>query len=91
VTNAMRHARAKNLRIELKEDDGRLDLSVRDDGVGFDVEMARRRAPGRECVGLMGMEERVKLLGGDFEIDSSPGRGTRIRVTLPIPGDRSHT
>lgn len=87
VTNAMRHARAKNLRVELRGRAGRLDLSIRDDGVGFDVEAARRRALEGGSIGLLGMEERVEFLGGDFAIDSAPGKGTLIRVTLPVPGE----
>lgn len=87
VTNAMRHARAKNLRIKLAQRDGRLEFSVRDDGVGFDVKAARRRALEGGSIGLLGMEERVELLGGEFAIDSAPGRGTLIQVTLPVPGE----
>ncbi|HEX6827352.1 MAG TPA: sensor histidine kinase, partial [Burkholderiales bacterium] len=87
VTNAIRHAHARNLRIELGARAGRLELSIRDDGVGFNVASARRRALEGGSIGLLGMEERVELLGGRIEIDSGLGRGTLIRVTLPVPDD----
>ncbi len=52
-------------------------MTVQDDGSGFDPERVRG-------LGLLGMEERVRHLGGTFQIDSRPGRGTLLRVTLPL-------
>jgi signal transduction histidine kinase len=52
-------------------------VSVQDDGSGFDTELTRG-------MGLLGMEERVRHLGGDFQIDSRPGRGTLIKAALPV-------
>ncbi|HEY6808975.1 MAG TPA: ATP-binding protein, partial [Gemmatimonadales bacterium] len=63
-----------------------LRLLVHDDGRGFDVAVARRRATLGVSQGLLSMQERVGLAGGTLEIESSPARGTSVRVGLPIPG-----
>jgi PAS domain S-box-containing protein len=84
LTNVVRHARAQRVWIELSQRDGLLELVVRDDGVGFDVRQTLERAAGAGNLGLLGMKERVEILGGALEIDSQPGQGTRIRISLPL-------
>lgn len=84
LTNVQRHARATRVRVGLRESDDELVLTVADDGVGFDVAAARRRAMEAQSFGLLGMQERVELLGGKFTLDSSPGRGTRVHARLPL-------
>ena len=81
VYNAMLHGEAK--RIDLKINFGRdeLMLEVCDDGVGFDPKSVST-AEDRHY-GLVGMRERVQAVGGDFELDSAPGHGTRLRVRTP--------
>lgn len=79
VTNIIRHAKARHVAVELCDVGGALVLTVRDDGVGFDVAAARKRA---HCQGLLGMKERVALVGGDLRIESGP-RGTLVRAVLP--------
>jgi signal transduction histidine kinase len=59
-----------------------LSLDIKDDGIGFDLESAKLAAG----LGLISMRERIHLIGGQFEVWSSPGRGTRIRVSAPIIG-----
>ena len=81
VTNVIRHAEATRVDVELKGQGDGLELVVRDDGGGFDI--ARARAA-RGTLGLVGMEERVSFLGGQFTIDSSPERGTEIRALFPL-------
>ena len=71
LTNVARHARAGSVRIELTRNSTALLLSIRDDGTGFDVAAAHQRATTGGSFGLLGMEERVRPLGGYFEIDSS--------------------
>jgi signal transduction histidine kinase len=79
VINAARHGRARHITVELR-DEPTLCLSVSDDGAGFDVARAAL-APGHH--GLRGMAQRVQGIGGELSIDSEPGRGTQVRVTVP--------
>jgi PAS domain S-box-containing protein len=84
LTNVVRHARAQHVWIELRQRHGRLELGVRDDGVGFDVETTLERAAARGSLGLLGMRERVQILGGDLEVESTQGGGTWIRLSIPV-------
>jgi signal transduction histidine kinase len=77
ITNVLRHARARNLWVRLYDDAGRLALSVRDDGAGFDVRAVRG-------LGLAGMEERTALVGGSLELRAAPGKGTVVLATFPL-------
>jgi len=83
LTNVIHHAQAHLVEVELKSN-GALQLVVRDDGRGFDVPAARKRAIEGGSQGLLSMQERVTLAGGDLEIDSAPGRGTCVRARLPL-------
>lgn len=75
--NASRHSGARNATVAVRQLDQSLIVTVEDDGSGFD--------PGRmRGMGLLGMEERVKQLGGQLDIRSQPGKGTVLRVTLPL-------
>jgi PAS domain S-box-containing protein len=78
--NVIRHAQAKHAGVILGKDDGRLRLTVWDDGRGFDPEAARAS----DGVGLASMEERVNVLRGTIDIDAHPGRGTEVRVEIPF-------
>jgi PAS domain S-box-containing protein len=78
LTNAARHAQAKNLSIGLRRIGGEYELEIADDGVGFDPEAVSVRS-----LGLVGMRERAAGLEGHIQIDTSPGRGTRIAVRFP--------
>ncbi len=84
VTNVVRHAAAKRVEVVIRHDNGALELQVRDDGRGFDVGTTMNRAASGKSLGLLGMQERVQTLNGDIRIDSTPGRGTHIRVRLPV-------
>ncbi|TMI37901.1 MAG: sensor histidine kinase, partial [Betaproteobacteria bacterium] len=84
INNVVRHARARNLWLRLFASGARLELSVRDDGGGFDVAAARRRAAAGASLGLAGMEERVALAGGSFELRSAPGQGTVLLASFPL-------
>ncbi len=87
LTNVLRHARAQEIWVSLDVVEAGLELRVRDDGVGFDSELARRQAAQGNSLGLSGMQERLSLLGGRLEIESSPGSGTEIRATFPAGWD----
>jgi PAS domain S-box-containing protein len=80
LQNVLKHSRAKSITVALTTSDRELCLEISDDGVGFDLEGAKLAAG----LGLISMRERIHLIGGQFEIWSSPGRGTRIRVRAPI-------
>jgi signal transduction histidine kinase len=89
LTNVMRHAQAQLIRVELQQHETELQLLIHDDGVGFEVETTLERVAQGTGLGLLGMQERVLLLGGRIEIDSAPSYGTQIRVYLPLPSDAS--
>lgn len=78
ITNITKYARAGQVWITLKPQDGRVQISVQDDGVGFDPKVQPRSA-----YGLMGMRYRVAAEGGSFKLTAAPGEGTRIDVSLP--------
>lgn len=84
ITNVLRHAQASNVWVRLYSAGGRLALSVRDDGRGFDVDSVRARAAGGASLGLAGMEERIALAAGSLDIDSAPGQGTVLVATFPV-------
>ena len=75
--NCARHAQARSVRVVVRQEESRIVLSVEDDGRGFDA----RRVRG---LGLVGMEERVRHLGGAFHVESTPGAGTKVDVELPL-------
>jgi PAS domain S-box-containing protein len=90
LTNVDRHARAQHAWIDLHVLDGALELSVRDDGIGFDVTAARARAMRGTSVGLLGMQERVSLVDGEYEVVRVPAGGTEVRARFPLTaGTRS--
>ncbi len=80
LRNVARHARASAVNVTLRALDGGLQLAVSDNGVGLNLK-AERESP---SLGLASMRERVRLLGGEFEVDSAPGRGTTILARVPL-------
>ncbi|MGE0823609.1 MAG: response regulator [Candidatus Binatia bacterium] len=84
VTNAARHAHARDVWIDLRKRNLQLALSIKDNGSGFDVPAAQERASLGMSMGLTGMHERVRLVGGQLTIHSRVGKGTEIRVILPL-------
>lgn len=87
LTNVVRHGKAQNVRVELLQREEEVQLTVEDDGVGFDVAAARRRAAHGGSVGILGMQERVELLGGEFDVRSTPGQGAIICARFPLTTD----
>ncbi|HYC37292.1 MAG TPA: PAS domain S-box protein [Usitatibacter sp.] len=85
LTNVVQHARARNVSIELSRTEHAVAMVLRDDGRGFDVQRTLRTAPASGHLGLLGMRERVEILGGAMHIDSAPDEGTCIRVAIPLP------
>ncbi len=87
LTNVVKHAKAARVGLVLERGPDHLLAIVEDDGVGFDAES--RPAPGRG-LGLLGMKERVALVGGTLQVESTPGGGTTLLIRIPIarPGDQ---
>lgn len=83
INNAARHAHATTVRVEARQENGEIRVSIQDDGGGFDPRMEKG-------MGILGMEERVNKLGGAFRIDSEKGEGTIVSLLLPLaePGAR---
>jgi signal transduction histidine kinase len=78
LNNCSKHAYAKNVRVVVRQEPNHLRVSIEDDGKGFEASRVRG-------LGLVGMNERVSQLGGVFEVESDPARGTHLRVDLPLP------
>jgi signal transduction histidine kinase len=81
LTNIVRHANATHAVIDLEEQGGVLRLTVSDNGCGFDTNAILN---GQHGVGLMGIQERVELIGGTLTLNSVIGRGTRLSVAVPV-------
>jgi PAS domain S-box-containing protein len=79
LTNIVRHAAARNVHISLRRQGTQLIVVIEDDGCGFDADAVDRSAH----FGLMGVAERAEFLGGTLDVDSAPGEGARIAITLP--------
>ena len=83
IGNIARHAAAESVLIQLARRDGALEIEIEDDGRGFDPAGVEGPGPSGRGLGLMGIRERLELLGGTARIDSSPGHGTRVVLRVP--------
>ena len=84
LTNARKYAEADRVLVRISAENGHLSVEVRDWGRGFDPASVLAR---RESVGLAGIRERARLLGGHCTIESEPGRGASIQAVLPMRGE----
>jgi len=84
LSNARDHSGARSITVDIEAADAHTMLEITDDGRGFDVSRTLVRAARRGRFGLLGMSERVRLLGGRFDVQSSPGGPTVISVLLPV-------
>jgi PAS domain S-box-containing protein len=80
LTNVARHSKAKKVKISLSIKKERIVLRIEDDGLGFDEEKISRK----RTLGILGMKERSAMIGGNYEINSIPGKGTTVVVSVPI-------
>jgi signal transduction histidine kinase len=87
MSNIARHARAENVSITLEFQSEFAAVDIEDDGQGFDVEATFACGKDGSPFGLMGMRERVDLLGGTLVVESRPGEGTSVRVRVPLQSD----
>jgi PAS domain S-box-containing protein len=83
LTNIARHADAGSLCVSIERDDGTFRMRIVDDGVGFDPALVREK----RTFGLLGIRERALMFGGKVSIDSGPGAGTSVNLTIPLQGD----
>jgi len=83
LTNVARHSKAKKLSVILKRDDHNFILSIIDDGKGFD----KNKIAEKRTLGILGMKERSSMIGGTYEINSTPGAGTSVIVSVPLNGN----
>lgn len=91
LANSARHAGATEVKLALRMVSGQLELTVSDNGTGFDLAHYQLPEERKKHFGLMSMAERASLVGGSLDIDTAPGRGTRIRAALPIPGETAES
>ncbi|MFL5800924.1 MAG: PAS domain-containing protein, partial [Roseiflexaceae bacterium] len=85
LTNVLKHADARHVSVILERRDGQVGAIVEDDGGGFDPEAVQQATEIHHRLGLLGMQERVALVGGTLTIESAPGRGTTVFVHIPLP------
>jgi signal transduction histidine kinase/ligand-binding sensor domain-containing protein len=90
LSNVVRHASARNVHVQVKKNSESVEITVNDDGKGFNVKSALERRPSRTSgeelhgFGLSSMTERVRIVGGTMKIESAPASGTTVRVSLPF-------
>ena len=85
LANVVRHARASDVLLRLVTRAGRVQLTVWDNGIGFEPAAAARASSAGQSAGLAGMRERARLYGGEVQIESGVETGTWLRATLPVP------
>jgi signal transduction histidine kinase len=83
LTNVARHARASWVELLIQKLPGRVRMRIKDDGKSFDVARALR-ANGGKHLGLLGMRERLEMVGGTFDLESTPGQGTIVEAQIPL-------
>jgi signal transduction histidine kinase len=84
LTNVARHAQAQQVQLHVAVRDGRLVMTLHDDGVGFDVQAKQAGAALGESTGLLSMTERARMGGGELQMTAAPGKGTTLRLNLPL-------
>jgi signal transduction histidine kinase len=83
LNNVARHAQASRVEVSIEKLPGRICMKINDDGKSFDVD--RVLPPRRNNrLGLLGMRERLEMVGGNFSVESAPGEGTTVRAQIPL-------
>jgi signal transduction histidine kinase len=80
LTNVSRHAKATKVTVNLTRRDNNRVMVISDNGIGFDAEKAALN----ETLGILGMRERTAMMGGTYEVNSTPGQGTTVQVCIPL-------
>ena len=84
VNNARKHAKAQHIRIRLRKRGEMALLEIQDDGVGFDVQSVEEDYQRRGSLGMINLQERAEMVNGVLRIDSTPGQGTNVTVSIPL-------
>jgi len=88
INNIVRHAHAETVLVEVAEEKGVLRVDIEDDGRGFDpAEVVGGPSASGRGLGILGMHERMELIGGTSQVASSPGGGTRVSLRVPMPAE----
>jgi signal transduction histidine kinase len=94
VANARKHAKAHNIWIRLRQNGDLAFLEVEDDGIGFDLSSVEDGYEKRGSLGMVNLHERAELVNGALRIDTAPGKGTKVSVSIPLTveaAERMHT
>jgi two-component system sensor histidine kinase UhpB len=86
LNNVIKHAAASRIEVDLDREGEQFTLSIRDNGIGFNVEDAYLTPERGQALGLIGMRERVSAMRGRLRVQSTPGQGTLIIATFPLSG-----
>lgn len=87
LINIIKHAHANTVRLDVRRENRSIRITVVDDGVGFDVEKVASAPSRSHSVGLFNVRERLDYIGGQLEVDSHPGRGSRLTLTAPLENE----
>ena len=79
LNNVLRHSEAEQVFVTLSVSNGIAQLSIKDTGIGFDTSTFS------QGIGLLSMRERLRMMGGEFELESTPGKGTQVTARLQVP------
>lgn len=90
LNNVLKHSNASRVKVTLKQEMHNVSLTIVDDGCGFPQEETMEQAMRSGRLGLRGMRERVAALGGTFRLDTQPGAGVRVEVSIPVAGEVVH-
>lgn len=90
LVNVARHAQAQTVLIQIAVEGHALAIEIEDDGIGFVMEPAQADPESLRGIGLLGMRERIELVGGTVRVESEPGRGTRVVMSVPIVQEAVH-
>jgi signal transduction histidine kinase len=90
LVNVARHAQAQTVLIQIAVEGHALAVEIEDDGIGFVMEPAQTDSESLRGIGLLGMRERIELVGGTVRVESEPGRGTRVVMSVPIVQEAVH-
>ena len=83
LTNVARHAQASQAEVKIQKLDGAVRMKIKDNGKGFQAERMLHAKKGKR-LGLLGMRERLEMVGGNFTVTSAPGKGTTVLAQIPL-------